>query len=376
MLRIWLCVSAILFGATVVQRSAHAADPTLAQLAGLPVGAMFLSSGAPGMVVALVRGPENLVLGLGETTKGNSQEPNGRSLFRIGSISKAMAGELLAELVAEGKLRLSDPLQRFAPEGKTVPSVGGQAITLLDLATHSAGLPRELESVPEGRMSLTWATKEELWNYLGSAKLLWPPATAAAYSNVGFQLLGDAMSTAMGESYADILRTRLTAPLEMTDTTVQPSAEQCARLMTGSGLSGPAPCVDTSASAASGGIYSTGDDMAKWLRHLVTGADANAPARLIARAAYRQRAEMQTVIGFDEAGPMSALGLGWVIEVSRDQMPLIVQKTGATEGFMSYLALTPGRGIGIFFVMTRLDLNAFVSTAAVANGILAMLAPR
>jgi serine-type D-Ala-D-Ala carboxypeptidase/endopeptidase len=162
----------------------------------------------------------------------------------------------------------------------------------------------------------------------------------------------------------------------MTDTTVQPSAEQCARLMTGSGLGGPAPCVDTSASAASGGIYSTADDMLKWLRHLVTGADANAPARVIARAAYWQRAEMQAVIGFDEAGPMSGLGLGWVIEAPRDQMPLIVQKTGATEGFMSYLALSPGRGIGIFFAMTRLDLNAFMSTAAGANGILAMMAPR
>src|SRR4051794_38303075 len=44
---------------------AHPADPALNELAGLPVTAMFFSSGAPGMVVALVRGPESLVGGLG-----------------------------------------------------------------------------------------------------------------------------------------------------------------------------------------------------------------------------------------------------------------------------------------------------------------------
>ena len=115
---------------------AHAADPALNELAGLPVTAMFFSSGAPGMVVALVRGSESLVGGLGETAKGNGQEPTGRSVFRLGSISKVMAGELLAALTVEGKLRLSEPLQRFAPQGKTVPTLDGRAITLLDLATH------------------------------------------------------------------------------------------------------------------------------------------------------------------------------------------------------------------------------------------------
>ena len=216
---------------------AHAADPALNELAGLPVTAMFSSSGAPGMVVALVRGSESLVGGLGETAKGNGQEPTGRSVFRLGSISKVMTGELLAALTVEGKLRLSEPLQRFAPQGKMVPTLDGRAITLLDLATHSAGLPRDIGPAPEGQTFLTWPTEQERWNYISSAKLLWPPATTAAYSNVGYQLLGDAMSAAAGESYSALLLNRLTAPLGMTDTTVRPSEEQCARLMTGSGLS-------------------------------------------------------------------------------------------------------------------------------------------
>jgi D-alanyl-D-alanine-carboxypeptidase/D-alanyl-D-alanine-endopeptidase len=337
---------------------------------------MFFSSGAPGMVAGLVRGSESLVGGLGETAKGNGQEPTGQSVFRLGSISKVMAGELLATLTVEGKLRLSEPLQRFAPQGKTVPTVDGRAITLLDLATHSAGLPRDIGPAPEGQTFLTWPTEHERWDYIGSTNLLWPPATIAAYSNVGYQLLGDAMAAAAGESYSALLQSHLAAPLSMTDTTVRPSAEQCARLMIGTGQSGSGPCIDTSPSAASAGVYSTGDDMIKWLRHLITGADGNAPARLIARAAYRQRAEMPVVIGFDEAGSMNGLGLGWVIEAPHDQMPLIVQKSGGAEGFMSYLAFVPGKAVGIFFVMNRMDLVTFSATAAAANSILAMLSPR
>lgn len=285
MRRYRLGLVALLYALTSSGGPGKAADPALREIAALPTLGMFQGSGAPGMVVALVRGSESLVGGLGETAKGNGQEPTGRSVFRLGSISKVMTGELLAALTVEGKLRLSEPLQRFAPQGKTAPTLDGRAITLLDLATHSAGLPRDRQ------MSLTWPTQRARWDYIGSADLLWPPRTIAAYSNIGFQLLGDAMATAAGESYSAILQKHLTGPLGMTDTTVQPSAEQCARLMTGSGLTGPASCVDTSASAASGGIYSTGDDMVKWLRHLVTGSDASAPAGLIARAAYRQRAE-------------------------------------------------------------------------------------
>jgi len=75
-------------------------------------------------------------------------------------------------------------------------------------------------------------------------------------------------------------------------------------------------------------------------------------------------------------GEQLRLGLGWVIEALRDTMPLIVQKSGAFEGFMSYVAFVPGKGVGIFFVMNRLDLVTYSGTTAIANGTLAALAAR
>ena len=110
---------------------------------------MFANSGAPGMVLVIVHGGRSLVLGYGETEKGNKRTPDGNSLFRLNSITKVFATEVLVSLAAEGKLSLTDPLQRYA--GKTkVPTFGTRSITLLDLATYSAALPREMGDAPEG----------------------------------------------------------------------------------------------------------------------------------------------------------------------------------------------------------------------------------
>ena len=63
------------------------------------------------------------------------------SLFEIGSISKTFTGLILARMVAEGKVRLDEPVRELLPAG-TVKKPAGREITLLDLVTHHSGLPR------------------------------------------------------------------------------------------------------------------------------------------------------------------------------------------------------------------------------------------
>ena len=96
MRRYRLGLVALLYTLTSSGGPGKAADPALNESPACRPLACLQGSGAPGMVVALVRGSESLVGGLGETAKGNGQEPTGRSVFRLGSISKVMTGELLA----------------------------------------------------------------------------------------------------------------------------------------------------------------------------------------------------------------------------------------------------------------------------------------
>ena len=119
---------------------------------------MFITSGAPGMVLVVVRGPDTTVQVYGNTSTDGKSEANAKSLLRLGSVTKVFAGEVLAAMVNNGKVRLTDPLTRYA-QGATVPSFGERQITLLDLATHSAGLPREAGEIPPKRCTFTWPTR-------------------------------------------------------------------------------------------------------------------------------------------------------------------------------------------------------------------------
>jgi len=169
-------IALILCLAAASGRAARADTALLHEAAGLTEVAMWLDSGAPGMVLVVARGQETLVHVYGETTKGNGKEPDGRSLLRLGSISKVFTTELLAGMASLGALRLTDPLQQYAAAAVTVPRFAERAITVLDLATHSAGLPREIGEVPANTIPFTWPTKSERWSFLAGYKLPWAPA--------------------------------------------------------------------------------------------------------------------------------------------------------------------------------------------------------
>ena len=165
----------------------------------------------------------------------------------------------------------------------------------------------------------------------------------------------------------------------MADTTLTPNPEQCGRLMTGYGIPAAeaAPCVGTATIAASGGVYSTADDMVRWLRHNLMPTDGAARAALaLAHAPYLQRQALKAAIGFDEAGPMQGIRLAWVTMAAQGHRPLIVQKTGGLAGFMSYVAFAPGTGVGAFVVVNRVDFAMFGGLADNVNELIAGLVPR
>jgi serine-type D-Ala-D-Ala carboxypeptidase/endopeptidase len=374
-------LGALLFGgaAAIFSGEASADDASLRDAVELTAAAMWYNYKSPGLVLAVVRGDDTVVLGFGETAKGSKLEPNGRTMLRIGSISKAFAGELLASLAAEGKLRLADPAAKFL-SNVALPEAGGRPITLIDLATHSAGLPRDLpgEAKP-GTNPYDRFSWENDKTYLAAAKLAFPPGKAAAYSNLGFDLLGAALASAGGTGYGELLKTRITGPLGMADTALRLDEAQKSRLMTGYDFDGNPmePFAALEAQGASGGIYSTADDMVRFMRwHLNRNDPMGDPVRVIDHALYLQRDGLEMAVGFDEAGKTDAIGLAWLAMRPEGSRPFILQKTGGFQGFMSYVALAPSRGVGIFVAMNQFNFGAFSQLADTANGLIAELAPR
>ncbi len=98
--------------------------------------------------------------------------------------------------------------------------------------------------------------------------------------------------------------------------------------------------------------------------------------RGLAHAVYRQRQSLPAAIGFDEAGPMSGIALGWIAVAAHDRIPMVLQKSGGGGGFMTYTAFAPGRDVGVFVAVSRVDFGMYAGMVAAANGIIAELAAR
>ncbi len=356
-----------------------AADTLLEETVGFTGEIMFLEAGVPGMLLAAIRGDETVVFGYGETAKGNDVTPDGRSLLRIGSMTKAFTGEVMAHLAAEGVIGFADPLAEHLDLGITYPSVDGRDIRLIDLVTHSSGLPREIP-VPPGPPDDPFRniTLEAFADWLAANELLFMPGSAAQYSNFGFDLLAAGLAGAAERRYERLLQESITGPLDMPDTTFRPTAGQKRRLMQSYGPDGePLPDVPTGpANVGSGGLYSTADDLLRWLRwHLDRFSAEGAEVRLLDHAAYLPRDGLRVVSGLDESGHMDALGRAWIVMQPEGDRPLILQKAGGLQGFLSYVAFAPTRGVGVFAAITAFDFNAAVIMAETVNDLITVLAP-
>jgi D-alanyl-D-alanine-carboxypeptidase/D-alanyl-D-alanine-endopeptidase len=371
-----------LLGLAVLAAPATAAkaDPLLDEVVEFTGQVMFLETGVPGMIIAAVRGDDSAVFGFGETSKGSGVEPDGRSLVRLGSITKAFTGEVLAALAANGTVGFADPLSDHLDLGVSLPSVDARPIRLIDLATHSGGLPREVPHAPgPDDDPFRTITMQAFADWLESNPLLFKPGSAVLYSNFGFDLLAAGLAGAAGRPYPELLEEFVTGPLGMADTVFAPSAEQKQRVMQAYGFDGePWPDVPTGqVIVGSGGLYSTADDLVRWLRwHLDRFSAEDAELRLLDHAVYLQRDGLSTVSGMDESGHMDAMGLGWVVMMPEGDRPLILQKAGGLQGFFNYLAFAPTRGVGAFVVINTFDFAAATAMAEFLNELIEVLAPR
>jgi D-alanyl-D-alanine-carboxypeptidase/D-alanyl-D-alanine-endopeptidase len=358
--------------------TASAEDPFLKDMVTLQGQIAFLQMHVPGMVLAVVRNGESIVLGYGERAD-HADEPDGNTMIRVGSISKVFAGQVLASLVADGTVNLSDRLQdRLGWPGIVVPTKDGREITLLDLATHGSGLPREV-TIERDPQRPEFVSREMYKTALKDQQLLFAPGTGLHYSNYGFDLLGEALANSAGKSYAQLLQERVFAPAGLKDTVVALSDEQKTRLFQGHAPDGDAyPLADVSdMQAAASGLFSTPDDMVRWLKwHLDRFGRDGAEMRALDHAAYVGRDGLDPVSGLDESGHMDAMGLGWIVMNPEGSRPLILQKAGGRQGTLSYIAFSPARGVGVFISINKFDMAAGASMPAFANELISQLAPR
>jgi D-alanyl-D-alanine-carboxypeptidase/D-alanyl-D-alanine-endopeptidase len=333
---------------------------------------LFLQSGTTGMVLVVVRDDQVFFHGYGETAPNSHQAPTQDSLLRLCSLTKIFTTDVLAKLVADKTVQLDDPLQRYAPRNIHVPK-RIQPITLLDTATHTSGLPRELGTPPRDTPHFTFPDYRTRWRWMQNQRLRSTPGAAALYSNVAFDFLSDALQSATHKQYAALLAERTLNPLKMQHTTFFPNAEQCAHLLASAHDEGP--CVATEATAGSSGLYSTAADMTIWLKYLLGTGHPGIPAQdASAQAVYILPSNLVSQKGLDHAGEPTGVGLGWIHILPIDSPSHIVEKTGGGAGFQTYIAINHARRTAIFLAATDGSIDTHLNLFNAANKLLLAVA--
>lgn len=269
------------------------------------------------------------------------------TVYEIGSVTKVFTGALLAEAVRRGEVRLDDPISKHLPPNVKAPARGGREITLLDLATHTSGLPRLPSNLAPKDIQNPYAdyTVEQMYDFLSKYELKRDIGASYEYSNLGTGLLGHILSLRAGMSYEDLVKNRILKPLGMNDTTVTLSPALKSRTAPGFDENGePASLWDLPALAGAGALRSTTKDMAKFVAANLglEKTDLNA-AFLEARRPQRDVREK------------TKIGLGWHISSSGAATAAtaaataneIVWHTGGTGGFRSYVGFDPARKKGV-----------------------------
>nr|WP_280523277.1 D-alanyl-D-alanine-carboxypeptidase/endopeptidase AmpH [Pantoea coffeiphila] len=345
-------------------------DPLLAsELVNRYADNIFYNTKASGMAIVAIDANQRIFASRGVVRPGSKQPPAKDSLIRIASLSKLMSSELMVKLAEEGRLKLDDPLSKYAPAGARVPTWNGQPIRLINLATHTSGLPREQPGGKAMRPVFTWPTNSQRWAWLRTAQLKSAPGQVASYSNLAFDLLGDALAKAGGKPYPTLLQEKVTRPLGMKDTTFTPSPDQCARLIIPA--KNPSPCNNSLAAIGSGGVYSTPDDMGRWMQQFLSS-DVQARSSHVDRlqTMIYQRSQLTKVEGMDVPGRADALGMGWVYMAPREGRPGIIEKTGGGGGFITYMAMVPQYSVGVFIVVARSNETRFTPMSDGVNNLL------
>ena len=265
---------------------------------------------------------------------GNAIDEN--TVFEIGSISKVFTTLVLADMIEKGEISLDDPIDKFLQEDVLTPSKNDKKITVKDLATHTAGLPRFPDDFPilDSDKQFEY-DREEMYQYLSSVELSRDIGSQYEYSNIGVSLLGHILALNAGQGYEDMIRERILDKFEMGDTCIKKCDKVREQLAAPHVFGQRANELNLSEDMAGAGeIRSSGRDMLVFLSYAMGLEDSSL------REAFELAQQPRHKID-----DMMSVGLGWHITEKEGQKT--VWHNGATNGFASYMGFDPDTDKGV-----------------------------
>jgi serine-type D-Ala-D-Ala carboxypeptidase/endopeptidase len=289
---------------------------------------------AVGIVVGVIEPNGRRVVAYGNLANGDPRTLDGDTIFEIGSVTKVFTSLVLADMVNRTEVTLDDPAAKYLPENVKMPERSGKSITLLDLSTHTSGLPRLPSNLKlkDPRNPYADYSVDDLYQFLSGYELPRDPGSEVEYSNLGAGLLGHLLAYRAGTDYESLIGTRITRPLGMPDTSITLSSSMKRRMATGhNALLAPVANWDLPTLAGAGALRSSANDMLTFLEAFLGYKETPlAPA-------MKAMLEVRRPIGKTKA----EIGLAWHI------LGESAWHNGGTGGFCSFVGYDPKARTGV-----------------------------
>jgi CubicO group peptidase (beta-lactamase class C family) len=268
---------------TLVAHSAISQSPPAPPLKGIEtvdslVSAEFAKDSIGSITVGVVAGSQLVwTRSVGYADMKARRLASRNTVYRIGSITKPFTAVMLMQLVAAGRVQLSEPVERYLPEVRQIASKppGAAPFTFLQLATMTAGRAREPEEVGPFWTGPVSSWEKTLLSALPHTNYISLPGSEYSYSNIGYAILGAALGRAAGQPYVDWERQHVFKPLGMDRTRFEIDPAIASDVAVGYEVRGDGTLDDQTAAqegrdgrgykVPNGAIFTTVDDLARFV---------------------------------------------------------------------------------------------------------------
>ncbi len=324
---------------------------------------------AAGLSIGVLKDALSYTYNYGSKDKGGRTPPGANSLYPIASITKTFTGILLAQATTEKRLNLKDDIRQYLPEPYPNLEYQGHPIQVEQLVNHLSGLPFNLPDIPENRPPfplVSPAAQQQISNYtranfladLHKVKLERVPGEKFSYSNAAAVLASLILERMYGKPYEEIVKEKISTPLQMTDTTISLSSSQQQRLMKGYDEKGGEVPYGLELALGAGGLKSTVADLLKYAQWQM---DETEPAVKLSH---------QPTSSYNNY----SVGLNWQM-VSAGGYRRIWQE-GDRPGFTSICMVIPELKIGVVVLANEEDQQSSHALTLMANRIMKELDAR
>jgi uncharacterized protein YbbC (DUF1343 family)/CubicO group peptidase (beta-lactamase class C family) len=232
------------------------------------------------------------------------------TIFDMASLTKVVVTTTAAmQLVEQGKVRLNDPVAKYLPEfGQS----GKEDITLRQLLTHYSGLAPDLD------LKTAWEGKPTAYGMAFAETPQDPPGSRFSYSDINFIVLGALVERVSGETLDEYAARHIFAPLKMMHTRFVPPAAWRAKIAPTQydenehmlrGVVHDPTARRMGGVAGQAGLFSTGDDLAKFAQTLLNGGGGILSAQSVEKMTQPEQPPSAPVLrgfGWDIDSPFSS----------------------------------------------------------------------